>query len=145
MPSIEVSRRIELPRSQVWPGLADLGSHVDWMWEARSLEFLGELTTGVGTRMEVETRVGPLRTLDVIEITEWVEGEAIGASHRGLVGGTGRLSLRDEGDATTVVWAEELHFPWWLGGSLTAWLARPVLARIWKANLDRFAASFSAP
>ena len=145
MPRIEVTHWIELPRSEVWPALADLGSHVQWMQDARSLRFLGEQTSGVGTRMEVETQVGPLRTLDVIEVTEWMEGEAVGAAHRGMVRGSGLLSLRDQEAGTLVVWAEELDFPWWLGGRLTAWLAKPFLARIWRANLARFAASLSGP
>ncbi len=143
VPSIEVTHRIPRPRHEVWPALADLSSHVTWMQDAESLRFVGEHTTGVGTRMEVKTRVGPFRTLDSIEVTDWDEGSAIGVAHRGLVRGRGGLSLRSDGDETIVVWAEDLTFPWWLGGPIVGWLAKPMLARIWKGNLARFAASLS--
>jgi uncharacterized protein YndB with AHSA1/START domain len=142
---IEVSRRIDSPISRVWPALADLGSHVTWMKDAESLVFTGDKESGAGATMEVATRVGPFRTNDVIEVTDWHEGRSITVAHRGLVRGVGLLSLDDQGTATRITWAEDLVFPWWLGGPITAWLARPVLVRIWRGNLDRFAASLSDP
>ncbi len=145
VPRIEVEHRVERPPIEVWPALADLAGHVDWMRDAESLRFSSGQTRGAGTRMEVETRVGPFRTLDVIEITDWVEGSAIGASHHGLVRGEGVFSLRPDGEGTIVLWEENLRFPWWLGGSITGWLARPILARMWKGNLARFADSLSDP
>ena len=139
MARIAVYRRIESPIAQVWPVLADLGSHVHWMKDAESLVFTSPIRRGVGTTMEVSTRVGPFRINDVIEVTGWDEGRSISVSHRGLISGEGELSLIDEGSATTVTWEEDLTFPWWLGGSITAWQAKPVLAMIWKGNLDRLA------
>lgn len=88
--------------------------------------------------MEVPTRVGPLRTRDVIEVIEWTEERSITVSHHGLVKGVGKFILEDADGHTTLTWNEELEFPWWLGGRLTAWLARPVLKRIWSGNLQRF-------
>ncbi|MGB8362592.1 MAG: hypothetical protein WCE80_14435, partial [Acidimicrobiia bacterium] len=46
---------------------------------------------------------------------------------------------------TEVRWDEELSFPWWLGGRVTAMFARPVLAGIWRGNLRRLEESLSSP
>jgi hypothetical protein len=111
------------------------------MKDAREIEFLGESTSGLGTRMRVATRVGPLRTSDILEVTSWTEGESITVSHRGVVSGTGQFRLEGQGP-TIVIWEESLRFPWWLGGPITAMASRPILNRIWVGNLKRFALRF---
>ena len=95
--------------------------------------------------MDVETRVGPFRTNDRMEVTGWVEGHSIEVVHIGLVTGRGTLSLTAKENGTLLTWDEDLSFPWWLGGAVTAWLARPVLRRIWRRNLANFEASLSSP
>jgi uncharacterized protein YndB with AHSA1/START domain len=135
---IKVERVIPASRGKVWSELADLASHASWMKDAVEVEFLGASRSGVGTRMRVPTRVGPLRTVDILEVTEWVEGQSITVDHKGLVSGTGRFSLEGD-DPTTVVWEETLRFPWWLGGSVAALIARPFLGAIWRGNLRHFA------
>lgn len=142
---IEVYRDMALAHDVVWEALADLGSHAEWMKDAESLEFTGETTRGVGTVMEVETRVGPLRTLDVLEVTGWHEGESIDVLHRGLVTGEGTLAAKPCKGGTRVSWTENLRFPWWLGGGVTAFLAKPVLAAIWRGNLHRLDERLSSP
>lgn len=144
MARIEVSREMAVPHELVWEALADLGSHAGWMKDAESLEFTSEQTTGLGAVMEVETRIGPFRTLDILEITGWDEGRSIDVAHRGLVTGEGRLEATAIGRKTLVSWVENLQFPWWLGGPVTAWLARPVLRTIWRGNLRRLEDSLSA-
>lgn len=109
------------------------------MKDAISVEFLGIADSGMGTRMRVPTRVGPFRTTDIIEVVRWVEGISIGVEHRGLVSGSGNFRLYPDEAGTLVEWTEDLRFPWWLGGPLTAWLAAPVLRWIWRGNLARFA------
>lgn len=128
----------------VWAALADLGSHAQWMKDAQSVVFTGQVTSGVGTVMEVQTRVGPLRTLDVLEVTGWDDGKSIDVAHRGLVTGIGTLSAEPAATGTKVSWIEELSFPWWLGGPLTALLARPVLKAIWRGNLLRLEETLSS-
>lgn len=137
MARIAVSRHIPAERGTVWQALADLGSHSDWMRDARSVEFTSEQRRGVGTRMEVLTVVGPLRTTDIMEVVGWDEGRSIRVRHEGLVKGAGTLSVEPSGDGAIVKWDETLAFPWWLGGPLTAWLAKPVLAALWRGNLLR--------
>jgi carbon monoxide dehydrogenase subunit G len=137
---IRVRRVIERPPAAVWDRLADIADHVTWMADAAAIRFTTERRQGVGTAFECETRVGPLRTLDRMEVTEWSQGEAIGVHHRGVVTGTGRFTLRasTDGQRTELTWDEDLRLPWYLGGPVTATLARPILRRLWTANLRRF-------
>lgn len=145
MARILVSRLVNRPVEVVWSGLADLPSHVNWMEDAVAIEFGSEQRTGVGTSMRVETRVGPLRTLDRMDVVGWDEGHSIEVVHTGLVTGRGTLGVAAENGASRVTWDEELRFPWWLGGPITAWLARPVLGRIWSKNLANFEETLNSP
>lgn len=146
MARIAVSRTVPVHQQRVWAAMADLGSHVEWMRDAHSVVFEGDQREGVGTRMEVETRVGPLRTRDVMEVTGWDEPRSIEVAHHGLVKGRGTLEAAPMGDdRTRVSWVEDLTFPWWLGDGLTAWLARPILAAIWRGNLRRLEETLTSP
>lgn len=139
MATIRISRHLESSREAAWRKLADLNSHPEWMKDALDIEFITDQTSGLGTKMRVPTRVGPFRTEDVIEVTDWVEGHSIKVEHKGLVSGTGEFEILEDGSRSVIVWSEDLSFPWWLGGPVTAWLAAPILRRIWKGNLNRFA------
>ncbi len=138
MTRVTVSVQIPVPPRQVWACLADLASHPEWMSDAEGVEFVGSRTEGVGTRMRVGTRVGPLHTVDVMEVVEWDEPHRLAVSHRGVVRGHGRFELTATGGGTVVTWTEDLSFPWYLGGPVTGCFARPVLRRLWKKNLERF-------
>lgn len=138
MVRIASSLVIATPVSAVWTELSDLTGHTQWMADAARIEILGGPSRGLGTRMEVETVLGPLRTLDVMEVVEWVEGAVIAVRHLGLVQGTGRFALSADDDATRFEWTEELRFPWYLGGAVTGLLTRPILAAVWRRNLARF-------
>ena len=137
MTRIVVSVDIPAPPQQVWRHLADLTSHPEWMADAERVEFVGDQTEGVGTRMRVHTRVGPFRTVDVMEVVEWSEPHSLAVRHVGLVGGHGRFELTPTETGARLTWTEDLSFPWYLGGALIARGARPVLRRIWRANLGR--------
>jgi hypothetical protein len=139
MAMIVVSTDLPHPPDGVWSELAQLERHSDWMADAERIDFDGEQRSGVGTRMAVRTRVGPLVTTDVIEVRSWLEGQSIGVSHRGIVTGLGVFVLVPIDGGTRFVWWEDLEFPWYLGGPITAWFARPVLRLIWQGNLKRFA------
>ncbi len=130
---------------QCWDHLADLGSHVDWMADAESIRFTSESTRGVGTTFECVTKVGPLKTVDKMTVVDWIEGTCVAVQHTGVVIGTGRFDLQPSPNGCEIVWTEELQFPWYLGGVVTTWVARPVLKRIWMGNLHRFARLCEAP
>ncbi len=132
---------IHAPRNTVWEAIADVRRHSDWMMDAAEVRLTSEQTSGVGTTFDCETRIGPLRTLDQMAVTEWEEGRLMGVTHHGIVTGIGRFRLEDRNDnETTFTWEEDLSFPWWAGGRLTATLASPILSLIWRRNLQRLAA-----
>lgn len=142
---IGARRRLAVPHHRVWAALADLGSHPGWMKDARSVVFVGDRRSGVGTRMRVRTVIGPIRLVDEMEVTGWEEGRSIEVAHTGLVTGRGRLSAIPDRDGTLVEWSESLSFPWWLGGALTAWLATGILTAVWRGNLRRLEERLSSP
>lgn len=135
---------MNIPHDQVWAALADLESHVRWMKDAESIVFTTEQRRGIGTRMDVKTVVGPLRTLDRMEVVGWDEGHSIEVVHSGLVTGRGTLGAEPESGGTMVSWDETLSFPWYLGGPLTALAAKPVLGAIWRGNLRRLEETLSS-
>lgn len=135
--SVVVSTTVARPPSEVWEHLADLQAHPKWMSDIVRLDFDGEQRRGPGTRMVVETRVGPFRTDDIMEVVDWDEGESITVVHRGAVTGKGRLSVEPDGTGSRVTWAEKLRFPWWLAGPIGEFVARPILRRVWRRNLAR--------
>jgi hypothetical protein len=144
VPRVRVQTTVDAPPRAVWRRLADIADHVSWMADAASIRFTGEQRSGVGTTFECETRVGPLRTVDVMEVTEWRERRSMGVRHRGLVTGTGRFVLRRRGrHRTRLIWDETLRFPWWLGGAIGGLVGGPVLKLVWRGNLRRFAALVS--
>ena len=93
---IEVSVLIDAPLARVWAELADFASHPQWMDDAATVRFLTDRTTGLGTRIEVATRVGPLRATDVMEVVRWEEEQTIVVEHVGAVKGYREIRHRAE-------------------------------------------------
>lgn len=137
MTRIRVAVNIDAPPRRVWQEVKDIASHVEWMHDAAAIRFTSSRHSGVGTAFDCDTRVGPLRLIDRMEITEWKPGRAMGIRHVGLVTGTGRFTLRRRlrGGGTKLVWEERLVFPWWLGGPVAAAVGAQVLRLIWRRNL----------
>ena len=139
MARIQVSVVIEAPPNVVWESLADISTHVEWMADAESITFTSppDVAHGVGTTFDCRTKVGPLALTDAMVVTEWSPGRVMGVRHTGLVTGTGRFTLSPApGGATAFSWAEELVFPWWMGGPLAGLVGgRVVLGVIWRRNL----------
>lgn len=110
----------------MWRHVRDIPSHVDWMEDAVAIRFTSPTT------FVCDTKVGPLRTADRMEIVEWREGRSIGIRHVGLVTGTGRFTLRTVGPRRTrFTWQESLDLPWYFAPPV----ARLVLRRVWRRNL----------
>jgi hypothetical protein len=138
MAGIVVSVEITATPAQVWQVVEPVERHVDWMHDAVAIRFTGEQTRGVGTEFLCDTKVGPLKLVDRMEITEWEPGAVMGVRHTGLVTGSGRFTLTpiDLGRRTRFTWAEELRFPWWMGGPVGAFVGgKLVLRAIWRRNL----------
>ena len=129
---------IDVPPDRLWRRLERIEDHVEWMADARSITFLGSQRRGVGTTFDCRTAIGPLRTTDRMVVTEWSPNRALAIEHRGVVTGRGRFTLRRRrGGRTRFCWEERLQFPWWMGGPLGAFAAKPVLRAVWRRNLAR--------
>ncbi len=96
--------------------------------------------------MAVETKVGPLTTTDIIEVTEWIEHETIGVVHSGVVTGSGAFVIEAlDAQHTRFTWREQLDLPWFFGGPLGGIVARPIFGWIWRRNLGRLKIRLEAP
>lgn len=141
MAEVRVSITLPAPPEVVWAALDDISTHTRWMADAEWIRFTSDQHQGVGTTFDCGTKVGPFRMTDRMEITEWQPGRIMGVRHVGLVTGSGRFTLDAAGDdLTRFTWEERLQFPLWMGGSVGAFLARPVFHAIWTRNLRRLQA-----
>lgn len=134
--TIRVSTVVDASPAEVWRQVEHIGSHVDWMQDAVAIRFTSLRHSGVGTTFDCDTKVGPIRLTDKMEITKWQPRRAMGVRHVGLITGSGVFTLRPtRTGGTRFVWKERLHFPWWLGGPFGAVIGGEVLRLIWKQNL----------
>ena len=140
MGRISVYIELSAAPDRVWNIVEPIERHVDWMADAVAIRFETDQTRGVGTRFLCDTKVGPIKLTDKMEITEWEPGKSMGVKHVGLVTGTGVFTLAPvaAGDRTRFTWEEELRFPWWLGGRLGELVGGQVVMKaIWRRNLKR--------
>ncbi len=136
MARVRASVIIEATPSEVWSAVEAVETHVDWMHDAAAIRFTSSQRSGVGTTFDCDTKVGPIKLVDRMEITAWEPERTMGVRHVGIVTGTGAFTLRDAGrNRTEFLWDEELIFPWWMGGPLGGRVGAVLLAQIWKRNL----------
>jgi uncharacterized protein YndB with AHSA1/START domain len=137
MSAIYVSIVIDATPAEVWAVVEPIEHHVDWMADAVAIRFEGDCTRGVGTRFVCDTRIGPVRLADHMEITSWVAEREMGVTHRGLVTGVGKFTLTPAADGGTLfAWEEDLRFPWFLGRRLGELVGGQVVLRaVWRRNL----------
>ena len=110
------------------------------MNDAVSITFTSSTTEGVGTQFSCLTKVGPLKTTDIMTITQWEEARTMGVEHVGLVKGAGTFQIALQCEGSTITWRESLTFPWWMLGPFGSLFASPILQLIWKKNLKNLKA-----
>lgn len=135
MAAIDTEIWIDADPATVWAAIESIQSHTTWMADAVAIRFLGDQRHGTGTRFECDTKIGPFKVVDVMEITDWEPQSVMGVRHQGLVTGEGRFTLQAAPSGTRFSWYEELAFPWYLGGVITATASAPVLKWVWRRNL----------
>lgn len=144
MARLRVGTTVAAAPDAVWADLADVASHVEWMNDAVAIRFVTDRRDGVGTAFECDTKVGPFRLTDRMEITAWEPGRAMGVRHVGLVRGDGVITLRRRRRGRTrITWSERLRFPWWLGGPVGAAVASPVLWLVWRGSMRNLRRRFA--
>jgi len=147
MSRITVSIELNASPARVWEIVEPVERHIDWMADAVAIRFHSDQTRGVGTSFDCDTKVGPIKLTDKMEITQWMPNEAMGVRHSGIVTGTGvfTLSPLDGGKRTQFTWSEKLTFPWWLGGPIGEVIGGGiVLKAIWRRNLKKLKALVEA-
>lgn len=151
MTDVRVSIDIDASPETVWATIEPIERHVEWMADAVAIRFETEQTRGVGTTFLCDTKIGPIRLTDEMEITQWqpaldggdgrpAQDGAMGVKHTGLVTGTGVLQIAPiaGGRRTRFSWTEDLDFPWFFGGRIGEIVGgKLVLGPIWKRNLKR--------
>ena len=139
MARIKVSTVIDASPAEVWEEVRHIDRHVDWMTDAAAIRFTSRSREGKGTTFECDTKFGPLKLTDLMEVTAWRTGRTIGVRHVGLVTGTGAFTLRavrrSKGARTKFTWEENLVFPWWMGGPVGGVVGGRVMRLVWKRNL----------
>ncbi len=137
--SIRVSIDIAAPVQKVWDIVEPIERHIDWMADAVAIRFQTEQTRGTGTKFFCDTKVGPIKLVDVMTITAWEPGKVMGVTHTGVVTGTGEFTLEViDASNTRFTWTEKLIFPWWLGGPLGALVGGQIVMKaIWRRNLRK--------
>lgn len=145
--TISVSVDLDATPRAVWDFVEPVERHVDWMADAVAIRFETEQTRDVGTAFLCDTRIGPIRLVDRMVITEWqpvVESTRspsgrMGVRHTGIVAGSGVFTIEASPETpaqTRFTWTEQLDFPWYLGGRLGAAVGgKLVLGPIWRRNL----------
>ena len=143
---VNVAIEIDAPPTEVWRVVEPIESHSEWMSDAAAIHFESEQTRGVGTTFVADTRIGPVRLSDRMEVPDWVPVDnatspgRMGVTHSGIVTGTGMFTIEplDGGTRTRFSWSEQLDFPWYFAGRLGERIGgRVVLGPIWRRNLTR--------
>lgn len=143
MSRITVSIELAASPARVWEIVEPVERHVDWMADAVAIRFTNSQTRGVGTTFDCDTKVGPIKLTDRMEITEWVPEKSMGVKHVGIVTGTGVFTIEPLGNGqySKFTWSEELTFPWWLGGPIGEVVGGNIVMKaIWRRNLKKLQA-----
>ncbi len=143
MSDVTVSIDLDATPAEVWAIVEPIEDHTDWMADAVAIRFETEQTRGVGTKFLCDTKVGPIKLVDHMEITKWTpatatQDGAMGVKHTGIVTGSGIFTIEPlaGGKRSKFTWKEDLDFPWYLGGRVGEFIGgKFVLSFIWKRNL----------
>ena len=135
--TIEVETLIYASLDDVWNEVSKIENHSKWMKDAVNIDFQTDNKSGVGTKIKVLTKIGPIKLNDFMTFTKWEEKKSIGVDHVGIVTGKGEMKFEKIDENTTKFkWTETLKFPIYLGGVIGELFGKPVLELIWKQNLN---------
>ncbi|MDA8196712.1 MAG: SRPBCC family protein [Actinomycetota bacterium] len=128
---------VAVTKEVLWSYLIDFEDQPRWMKDAVEIRVKERKDEIVGTVFETLTKVGPLKTLDVMRIVNIIEYRMIEIEHRGLIGGRGFFEVHDFTPGNCLFyWIEELDFPWYLGGPIAEQSAGLVLRKIFQRDLN---------
>jgi uncharacterized protein YndB with AHSA1/START domain len=128
---------IEAPIDRVWAEVSDIESQPRWMHDMKSVTVTTPGPTEVGTRGKATVRILGISTTDPVTVTEFEPPRRFGIRHEGRFSGAGLIALEPgaDGSTTVVTWDETILPP--LLPRLGSLVLRPVLTRVFQADLDR--------
>lgn len=129
---IQIARR---PRA-VWPFLVDWERLSVWMQEASDFRVIGSQREGVGVEAEATVRIAGITTRDRIRVTQWQPPAVLEMAHMGWVQGTGYMELSPIEGGSDLFWRESLVPPWGRIGRMGMAMARPLMRRIFRRDLQ---------
>ena len=140
--SVRIEQCIDIAASptELWAHLDDIRTHGEWMRDAVEIVQRSEHHQGIGAEFTCLTKIGPFRERDVLRVTRWDPGVAMGIDHLGVVKGNAQFTFTPSDTGTNFCWVEQLRFPWWMGGPAGERVAKPILNRVWRGNLERLRA-----
>jgi hypothetical protein len=114
----------------VWEGQAA------WMRDADRVEVVSPMREGVGTTVEVKTRVlgVPLFT-ERLEVIAWDRPRELRMAHRSFIRGVGTWSLEAVPGGTRFRWQEDLSLPVPLLGELALVVYRPFMHHLMRGAM----------
>lgn len=136
--SIELEMTIDInaPPSMVWPYLVDWERLGSWMLEASEFRVLTDHSEGVGVVAEATIRIGPISTVDRIQVTVWEPPALLELEHVGWVKGHGVMESHALDAATRLHWKERLIPPWGALGALGIRVWKPMMRRTFLRDLQ---------
>lgn len=129
---------VDAPIERVWSVLVDIPLQVEWMTEMKALTVDPPGPARVGTRGTATVRILGISVDDPVEVTVVDKPHTYAIRHEGLFTGGGVITLEGGADGSTTVvrWTETLVPP--LLPELGATLQRPILQRVFQADLRNF-------
>ena len=108
--TIEVETLIYASLDDVWNEVSKIENHSKWMKDAVNIDFQTENKSGVGTKIKVLTKIGPIKLNDFMTFTKWEEKKSIGVDHIGIVTGKGEMQFEKVDENTTKFkWLSLIH------------------------------------
>ena len=128
---------IATTKEVLWSYLIDFEDQPRWMKDAVEIRVKSRSDKIVGTIFETLTKVGPFKTMDVMQVVDVIEHQMIEIKHKGLIGGRGFFEVHDFTPGNCLFyWIEELTFPWHLGGPIVEQFAGVILRKIFQRDLN---------
>lgn len=136
---MRVERQIVLPAlpAGAWAVLVDWERQREWMADADEVRVISAAREGVGTTVDVKTRVLNVSLFtERLEVIGWDPPRELRMAHRSFIGGTGTWTLTPAGTGTRFRWIEDLSLPLPFLGELALLIYRPFMRHLMRRAMQ---------